>query len=308
MECPCKIGSHELTDIKKIEKEFHFEDAPHEILVATGDEKAFCHSMGNANEYSPAKLIILGYHDLTADKKSAERSRMDWFLTEEERVSESYKACFENLTVYRVTGFPAKVLTEPPYDNPLDMAAEAFNNPFRLGGIYVSEIIEKGAEDEFTQGLIDSFLAPKELNSDTLGAFTYNSRREMFEGECEWLGERVTLSFYASSDDKESAEKLKQLERLWADREKWDSELRRFAAKDMTAAANEWLDDKNHGAEVKEPPITEEDFGRRIKLRSIHMDDGTGVSAYFDDDMFSVHTVAVEADLEAGCSSTEIMG
>ncbi|MBR6337278.1 MAG: DUF2262 domain-containing protein [Ruminococcus sp.] len=309
MGYPCRIGSHEPADIQKIEKEFHFEDAPHEIFVAVGDEEAFCHSMGNGNEYSPAKLIILGYHDVTNGRQSAERSRMDWFLTEEERVSESYKAYFEKLTVYKVMGYPAKELTEPPYDNPLDLKAEAFNNPFRLGGIYVAEILEKGAEDGFTRGLIDTFLTPKQLHSDTLGELTYQSRREMFECECEWLGKRVTLSFYAGSGGKECIDKLRQLEQIWADLEKWDRALREFAAKDMTAGANEWLADKDPEDGVKEPPITEESFMRRITLSSIHLNDGAGFTAYFDDDdMFSGHTIAVEADLKAGCSSTEIMG
>ncbi len=309
MEYPCKIGSREPADIEKISNAYSFEEAPHEFIVAVADETAKCYATQVKDYYMPAQLIILGYHDLTNGRKSRERARMDWALTEYERVSEFYKSCFKGLTAYRVIGYPAKIMTTPPFINPLGLGAESFNNPFRLGGLYVTEILEKGAQDEYVSGLIEEFLKPQVLHSDILGDLELDRRCGVFKGVCGWLGNSIGIRIAADDSRIDVNKQIKSLESLVRDSARWDGELRAFAAKDLTDTANEWLADYNYDAEEKLPPVTEADFARRIVLSSIHLSGETAFEAYFDDDgMFAGHTVTVSADTENGAVSADLMG
>ena len=73
--------------------------------------------------------------------------------------------------------------------------------------------------------------------------------------------------------------------KLVAEQETWDETMREFAAKKLTALANDWLDEdvENKGA----GPITEETFAKRIALSEISITSGGSFTAYYnDDDMF----------------------
>ena len=77
----------------------------------------------------------------------------------------------------------------------------------------------------------------------------------------------------------------------------------------MTVSANEWLADHNYDAEEKRPPITEEAFAKRLVLSGILTYGGTEFTAYLDDgDMFFGHTIEVDADIEKGVESADLMG
>ena len=89
-----------------------------------------------------------------------------------------------------------------------------------------------------------------------------------------------------------------------SEQEKWDVDLRSFAAKKLTKLACEWAESEEEAAE-----ITEESFAKRISLNSICMTSGGSFSAYFDDDgLFFGHCITVCGSLKKGIMSADMEG
>lgn len=92
---------------------------------------------------------------------------------------------------------------------------------------------------------------------------------------------------------------------MLSQQDRWDSDMRAFAARQLTELACDWRE----SADEEVPEITEESFARRIELRSIAMDADGSFSAYFDDDdMFFGHCVVVYGTLVDGVTSAEMAG
>ncbi len=88
------------------------------------------------------------------------------------------------------------------------------------------------------------------------------------------------------------------------EQEKWDADLRNFAAKELTKLACEWAEFEEEAA-----LITEESFAKRIRLSLIWMNSGTSFSAYFDDDdLFFGHSITVCGSPKKGLLSADIEG
>ena len=89
-----------------------------------------------------------------------------------------------------------------------------------------------------------------------------------------------------------------------SEQEKWDADLRSFAAQKLTKLACEWAESDEEAAE-----ITEESFAKRISLSSICMISGGSFSAYFDDDdLFFGHCITVCGSLKKGIVSVDMEG
>lgn len=279
-----------------------FEPQQHEYLVAAGGGGTTGTGIVGREDNPPMAMAhTLGYIELDTGRKHGTRSDVRWDVPEEEFKSRAYRRHFEEGVIYRVKGFPAK-------------NRETLQTEYARGVIYVTEVLGAYFAEPFLLGLIEEYNKPVTLRSDILGEITLDKRRDVFEGRCDWLGTEVRMRFYGDGKDS-PAENVKRLERLWLDRERWDVELRVFAAKDLTDTANEWLDDYNYDAEEKLPPVTEEEFARRLTLESVCLYDGGKFEAYFDDGgmngvhaMFAGHTVTVSADMEKGAESAELMG
>ena len=92
-----------------------------------------------------------------------------------------------------------------------------------------------------------------------------------------------------NTDEEENEKCLANLENFCRDCERRDSEIRDYAAQELTYLANEWRDD-DHLDET----ITEEDFKRRLKISSIEMSADGYYTVWFDDDgMFAGHSIQV---------------
>ena len=183
-----------------------------------------------------------------------------------------------------------------------------FNNPFRMGGVYVLEILEKGVQNEFLQGLIDKYTKPVSISSKVFGKMTLDKQLGWYEGKADWLGERISV--YISCEEKSEAQKtLKKLEEMYSQAQKWDKEFRECAAKELTELANDWLMDSVEDDEEQPTEITRSDFARRIKIESIELDDEGEFTVFFgDDDMFRGHSVVVYGSLENGAEEAQMEG
>ena len=98
---------------------------------------------------------------------------------------------------------------------------------------------------------------------------------------------------------------MQAMKTMLADQERWDRDMRAFAARELTELACEWRE----SADEDVPEITEESFMRRIKLSSIMMDADGSFSAYFDDDdMFFGHCVTAYGTLADGVTAANMEG
>lgn len=293
MEYPCKIG------MEKIPEDImtRFESEAHEYLMAVGGGNTSA-SRPKGQDYWGASAPILGNIDLTNGKKSSQKASAQWALTEGEYESRGYFEYFQQGVIYKVKGLPPKRLE----------GSSIVNNPFRMGGVYVLEILEKGVQDEYLQGLINDFNTHVVIRSKLFGEMTLERSLGWFEGSGNWLGETVDVSI--SCEDKAGAEKLLvRLEEMFENAERWDDEIRTFAAGGLTELANDWLMDTVENDEEQPPEITEADFSRRIKIVSIELDEDEEFTVFFDDDdMFLGHSVVVYGDLENGPNEANMEG
>ena len=293
MEYPCKIG------MEKIPEDImtRFESEAHEYLLAVGGGNTSA-SRPKGQDYWGASAPILGNIDLTNGKKSSQKASAQWALTEGEYESRGYFEYFQQGVIYKVKGLSPKLMEGDSF----------FNNPFRMGGVYVLEILEKGVQDEYLQGLINDFNTPVVIHSKLFGEMTLDRSLGWFEGRGKWLGETVDVSI--SCEDKAEAEKLLvRLEEMFENAERWDKDIRTFAAGELTGLANDWLMDTVEDDEEQPPEITEADFASRIKIVSIELDEDAEFTVFFDDDdMFLRHSVVVYGDLENGPNEANMEG
>ena len=88
------------------------------------------------------------------------------------------------------------------------------------------------------------------------------------------------------------------------EQEKWDADLRNFAAKELTKLSCEWAESEEEAA-----LITEDSFAKRISLSVLWVTSGASFSACFDDDeLFFGHSIAVSGSLKKGMISAKIEG
>ena len=96
----------------------------------------------------------------------------------------------------------------------------------------------------------------------------------------------------------------KLLKTMVLEQEKWDADLRSFAAKELTKLACEWAE-----SEEEATLITEDSFAKRISLSLIWVTSGGSFTAYLDDDeLFFGHSIAVSGSLKKGMISAKIEG
>ena len=128
----------------------------------------------------------------------------------------------------------------------------------------------------------------------------------MVDGDDSGRGERISVSLEVDAGCEETWKQAVQaMKTMLADQERWDRDMRAFAARELTELACEWRD----SADEDVPEITEESFTRRIKLSSIVMGADGSFSAYFDDDdMFFGHCVTAYGTLTDGVTAANMEG
>ena len=116
---------------------------------------------------------------------------------------------------------------------------------------------------------------------------------------------KIHISLYVDKDNKSGITKAKKLlKTMVLEQEKWDADLRSFAAKELTKLACEWAESEEEAA-----LITEESFAKRISLSLLWVTAGGSFSACFDDDeLFFGHSIIVSGSLKKGMISAKIEG
>ena len=154
--------------------------------------------------------------------------------------------------------------------------------------------------------VLADYRKPVVLNDEELGELSLDKDLDMFEGEVLWRGEQICLSLEVDAANEDTwADARRAMKAMLANQERWDRDMRAFAARELTELAREWRE----SADEDVPEITEESFAQRIELTSIAMDPGGSFSAYFDDDdMFFGHCVTAYGTLTDGVTAANMEG
>ena len=169
----------------------------------------------------------------------------------------------------------------------------------------VVKVLEKNAVCPELEKILIEYRKPVVLQDDVLGELTYDKLLKSFEGNIAWLRGKIHISLYVDKDNKSGITKAKKLlKTMVLEQEKWDADLRAFAAGKLTKLACEWAESEEEAA-----LITEESFAKRISLSLIWVTSGASFSACFDDDeLFFGHSIIVSGSLKKGMISAKIEG
>ena len=169
----------------------------------------------------------------------------------------------------------------------------------------VVDILEEDAVCPELEEMLIEYRKPVVLQDDVLGELTYDKQLKSFEGNMAWLRGEIHISLYVDKDNKSGITKAKKaLKIMVLEQEKWDADLRSFAAQELTKLACEWAESEEEAA-----LITEESFAKRISLSLIWVSSGGSFTAYLDDDdLFFGHSITVCGSPKNGLVSADIEG
>ena len=232
---------------------------------------------------------FLAYVDCKTGELHKEEGRIAFPVTDTENLP--YQ--FEDETIYRL-----KVREKLPEEVP--------NGALPRKNLFlVVEVLKKDATCPELEEILTEYKKPVVLQDDVLGELTYDKQLKSFEGNLSWLGRRIHISLYVDKDNKSGITKAKKaIKTMVLEQEKWDADLRSFAAQKLTKLACEWAESDEEAA-----LITEESFAKRISLSLIWMTSGGSFTAYLDDDdLFFGHSITVNGSPKKGLLSADIEG
>ena len=202
---------------------------------------------------------------------------------------------FRREAVYRL-----KARKKIPHEIPEGMTASSQNE------FLIVEVLEEDAPCPALEDVLAEYRRPVVVTDEVLGELTLDKDLDVFEGEVLWRGEQICLSLevdVANEDTWTAA--VAAMKQMMADQDRWDRDMRAFAARELTELACDWRE----SADEDVPEITEESFAQRIELTSSAMDPDGSFSAYFDDDdMFFGHCVTAYGTLTDGVRTVNMEG
>ena len=268
-----------------------FEDEAREILVLlTGSSGA-----SKRNGFWEAAHSYLAYVDCETGALCADEGRLVYPVSDEEYSAGGILGRFRDEEIYRVTA-----RKKIPQELPEGMSASAQNQ------FLIVEVLEEDPPCPALEEVLAEYRRPVVVTDDVLGELALDKDLDMFEGEVLWCGEQICLSLEVDVANEDTwADARRAMKVMLAEQDRWDRDMRAFAARELTDLACEWRE----SADEEVPEITEESFACRIELRSIAMDADGSFSAYFDDDdMFFGHCVTAYGTLTDGVTSVMMQG
>ncbi|MDR1800487.1 MAG: DUF2262 domain-containing protein [Lachnospiraceae bacterium] len=259
---------------------------------------ALIHGMDRAykvGDFWHTSKNILAYIDLDSKELIKAEGRLSWLIAEKKRQKHgsAYPYFFKNDYIYRLRVRPLAY-----------SAVSADELPYVYNSFIVVKVIRKNVSNDALNEVLKEYLKPVILTDDILGEFKLNKDYGWFEGDFQWLGEKVSVSFdYVDIVDRETwTQALGALRVLYNEQTQRDAEFREFAARALTETANEWADE---GA----AQITREDFTKKIGLSEINVNPEGDFTAYYDDgDLFYGHIIEIKGNVEDGLKEANISG
>ena len=167
------------------------------------------------------------------------------------------------------------------------------------------DVIEKNVKSPELEEILAEYKKPIIIEDDILGELLYDRTINSFDGHIPWLDKKIDISLDVDKDNKSGITKArKAMKELYLSAEKWDAEMRIFAAKKLIGLARDWCE-----SEEETLKITEESFAERIGIESISITSGGSFTAYFNDDnIFAEHCITVSGSLKKGITSASMGG
>lgn len=278
-------------DMTQAEWERSFEEEAKEILVLLAGGSG----AGKMNGFWDVSHYFIAYVDCQTGALHTGDGRIVYPVSDEESDAGGILDRFRREAVYRL-----KVRKRIPHKIPEGVTVSSQNQ------FLIVEVLEEDASCPALEEVLAEYRRPVVLNDEELGELSLDKDLDMFEGGISWRGEDIDISLEVDSSSEDTwTAAVAAMKQMMIDQERWDRDMRAFAARQLTELACEWRE----SADEEVPEITEESFAQRIELTSIAMDPDGSFSAYFDDDdMFFGHCVVVYGTLEGGVSSAVMAG
>ena len=268
-----------------------FEDEAREILVLLAGGGG----AGKRNGFWDVSHYFIAYVDCQTGALHAADGRIVYPVSDEQNDAGGILDRFRREAVYRL-----KARKKIPSEVPEGVTASSQNQ------FLVVEVLEEDASCPALEEVLAEYRRPVVVVDEVLGELTLDKDLDMFEGEALWRGEQICVSLEVDTANEDTwADARRAMKEMLAEQDRWDRDMRTFAARELTELACEWRE----SADEEVPEITEESFARRIELRSIAMDADGSFSAYFDDDdMFFGHCVTAYGTLADGVRTVNMEG
>ena len=252
-------------NMTQAEWERTFEDEAKEILVLLAGGSG----AGKRNGFWDVSHYFIAYVDCQTSALHTGDGRIVYPVSDEEHDAGGILDGFRREAVYRL-----KARKRIPHKVPEGVTTSSQNQ------FLIVEVLEEEAPCPALDEVLADYRKPVVLNDEELGELSLDKDLDMFEGEVLWRGEQICLSLEVDAANEDTwADARRAMKAMLANQERWDRDMRAFAARELTELAREWRE----SADEDVPEITEESFAQRIELTSIAMDPGGSFSAYFDD-------------------------
>ena len=278
-------------NMTQAEWERTFEDEAKEILVLLAGGSG----AGKRNGFWDVSHYFIAYVDCQTGALHTGDGRIVYPVSDEENDAGGILDRFRREAVYRL-----KARKRIPHKIPEGVTASSQNQ------FLIVEVLEEDAPCPALEEVLAEYRRPVVLNDEELGELSLDKDLDMFEGGISWRGEDIDISLEVDSSSEDTwTAAVAAMKQMMTDRDRWDRDMRAFAARELTELACDWRE----SADEDVPEITEESFAQRIELTSIAMEPDGSFSAYFDDDdMFFGHCVVVYGTLADGVASAEMAG
>ena len=278
-------------NMTQAEWERTFEDEAKEILVLLAGGSG----AGKMNGFWDVSHYFIAYVDCQTGALHTGDGRIVYPVSDEEHDAGGILDGFRREAVYRL-----KARKRIPHKIPEGVSASSQNR------LLVVELLEENPPCPALDEVLAEYRRPVVLNDEELGELSLDKDLDMFEGGISWRGEDIDISLEVDSSSEDTwTAAVAAMKQMMTDQDRWDRDMRAFAARELTQLACEWRE----SADEEVPEITEESFAQRIELTSIAMDPDGSFSAYFDDDdMFFGHCVVVYGTLADGVASAVMAG
>ena len=190
------------------------------------------HTLGagyDNNGFWDMTVISLGMVFCATGEVNIREGRLEWPVTEEEKNSERGWKRFDREQICRIK--VRKLLDEyvPKHTTP-----EKFNS------WAVTEVLEQSVSCPELEAVLEEYNKPVVIEDKVLGTLILNREFDMFETTFLWNGNEVSFMLEVNPESKSSWSRARTAaKKLVAEQETWDETMRKFAAKKLTALAND---------------------------------------------------------------------
>ena len=269
------------------EWENSFEEKEQEILVLRHEGDV----TSKRNGFWEVAICCLAFISLETGELHKEECRFVFSASEKEYENHLIPE-FDDEAIYHL-----KVRKKLPEELPEIMIK-------RLDFLLVS-VIEKDVKNPELEEILTEYKKPVIIGDDILGEPVYDRKIKSFEGHILWIDKNIDIYLDIDKDNKSGITKArKAMKELYLSAEKWDANMRTFAAEKLIDLARDWCESEEDAGK-----IAEESFAERIDIETISMTSGGLFSAYFrDDDIFAGHCIIVNGSLKKGIQYARMGG